>query len=191
MFELTSTFAALSYSDTSIVYDPPPVTVEVEPGPYWIDGPSIPIYPGQEPGWHQDSLQTIQVKAWGQCGCENVAHTMEPVPVWDSTACGQYEGLKVGKLQIKVCVGGQLNGSIYLRIIRPDNTELMNIPINPNQYCTSPFEWDIHLLDCGTYAIQAYYFWQNSEGVFEMQDDIKIVNLSKVRPDDCKYCPDL
>ena len=153
------------YSDTRRVLDPPPIFIYVEEGPYWIDGPSIPTFPPSSLEWHSDSLQTVQTVAWGECyGCDNIVHTMEPVPLLEDTHEGR-EGLQIGKVKIIIWVPGQRcdpNDAILVEIDGPQLHDEYTItgddPVPANTFCQDPLVWNILAEDCGDHKIRVKWY---------------------------------
>ena len=154
----------VEYSDERTVVDPPDITLDVEDPPYWIDGPSIPIYEGQEGDWHDTSLEKVEVEAWGQCACcDRIQHKMEPVPYWEDVVCPDHEwheGMRPGVMQLRVCVSDPycefqwLTIDIYGPQGQLDQRLAQLGAAGCNQYCSISCPWTISSEDCGEHTIR-------------------------------------
>jgi len=193
------TVCGVEFSDQLTVIDPPRIEVDVESGPYWIDGPSIPIYPGAEAGWHTASLQTVEVKDWGTCGCGNVRHEMEPEPLYHDELCaGQgSEGLRPGQVQIKIDVDEEKCEGFYhhvtVRVYDVGFQEYYTLVTlyepNLNMYRDTPFVWDLIACgeDCGqhTLLVQGWKVNPDWEGGYQpVLEDFAPVFLTVVQKAD-------
>ena len=179
--------------DICDLVDDSPIELEVEPGPYWIDGPSIPAFPGTEPGWHDASLQAVEVSAWLQCACcGNIQHRMEPVPFYEDSDCEgvYYEGLRVGQVQIKICVDEQQCSCFdFLSIAFYDSDENpitdLCIECEVDEYCEEPLIWNLQEpeLECGTYKavvagmVKQYGGWY--AGIYTEETQLEITRVTQ------------
>ncbi len=157
-----------TFDDTCDLQDDPDITISAEPGPYWIDGPSIPVFNGGDGGWHTDALESVQVEAWGCYGCGNVVASMESGPLWEDTHPGR-EGLLVGQVQLMVCVvGPTCSGYIDIEIDGPQPNDEYIVPgaghVQPNEFCQEPLIWNIADEDCGEHTIRVKWYFEAGGG---------------------------
>jgi len=181
------TVCGVEYSDELTVVDPPDIDVHVEPGPYWIDGPSIPLFPDQEGDWHDTSLQTVEVDCvwpgWG--GCDDVQAGMSPEPLQDQ--------MLVGQVKIKLDVDEERCQGFYnhitLEILGPPYEESETLVTlyepNFNEYRDDPYVWDLiaHDEDCGLHHICAVGWTRDPSspgGYKEIVQECLPVSLSMV-----------
>jgi hypothetical protein len=167
------------------------ITIEVEPGPYWIDGPSVPIYDGGEGDWHETGYSMagcVLDTPSGGCGWTGATRLTEFRINQDYLLIGQIN-TRISFFQcpeyFEIWINNGLNNgeNEWLEVPRTSVSELGLDTPEPGQPWLWEWQWDISEMYCRQHTIIVKGFASASAEDPISVEQVDGIDLEVVTPD--------
>jgi hypothetical protein len=161
------------YYDERNVYDPE-IIIDIEPGPYWIDGPSIPITGGEWPFHDMNIREMAILESHGKDAPETQNTCTAPRFTPDP------EELELSQVKVRIDPSDCID-FIDIAVINPLGQESLKINhASSDTYVEIPWEWDINGSQCGLHEI-IIRGYDDQDPLFAIIEVSNCVELSRVK----------